>query len=102
MRKLIPISGGNNSVNGLPIQTVTCVVYDSISLEILNTTSTCNGASEMANSQYVNNKILAAHEVVKFFSDTLNAINIVGLYLYQFESFVEMHPHHPLCSEGNH
>ena len=97
MSKLIPTSGGKNEVNGLPIQTVTCVVFDSNTLEILKTINTHNAASEMANSLYVDEKVNALHDVVKFFSDGLNALNIVGMHLNQFESFVNEYPNHPLC-----
>jgi hypothetical protein len=97
MSKLIPTSGGNNKVNGLPIQTFVCVVFDSTTLEILKTTDTHNAASEMVNNLYVDKKIIALQDVVMFFSEELNAINIVGMFLYQFQSFVNEYPNHPLC-----
>lgn len=79
------------------MQLVTCVVFDNQTLEILRTAGTHNDADAIANSLYVDNKIDALTDVVKFFSEELNAINIVGMHLNQFQSFVEMHPDHPLC-----
>jgi len=96
---LIPTSGGNNPVNGLPIQRTYCVVFERSTLEILATAGTHNDAQEIANSIYVDKKIDAIADEVRFHDDSINPINIIGMKLSQFEQFVTEHPNHPAIAD---
>ena len=98
MKKLIQSDGGINPVNGLKIQRCVCVVYDNQTLKILKTTHTHNSASEMATHVYNEKNIDALSGEVRFEHEDLNAVNIIGMKLNEFQFFVDLNPNHPLCA----
>lgn len=91
---LIPTHGGNNPVNGLPIQHSCCVVYDGDTLEILDTTQTSNAASEKACSLFTHNKTNALTTDLRYHHTGLTTL--IGMKLNEFEHFVDNKPTHPL------
>ena len=101
MKKLVPSDGGNNSVNGLKIQLIVCVIYNNETLEILKVAETYNKADEMATHIYNERKIDALSDGLRFYSEELNAINIIGMKLNEFQFFVDNNPNHPLCRDLN-
>jgi hypothetical protein len=94
---LIPTSGGNCPRTGLPDQHVYCVVFDRNTLEILDAAGTHNAAQEIANSIYVNKKIDAIADELRFYNND-EPLSIIGMTLDQFEHFVENNPNHPLIA----
>lgn len=100
MNNLIPTSGGNNPVNGLPIQHKVAIVFNAQTLEILEVHSGHNRAEEAANTIYVRDKIDARADGLNFHMDEpANANGIVGMKLNQFQHFVENNENHPLCKQ---
>lgn len=95
---LIPTSGGNDPRTGLPIQRVYCVVFERATLKILATSGTHNAAQEIANSLYVDQKIDAIADEVRFHDDSIHTTNILGMTLDRFEHFVENNENHPLIA----
>ncbi|MBE1299738.1 MAG: hypothetical protein GJ680_07510 [Alteromonadaceae bacterium] len=80
---LIPVNGGYSDVNGLPIQTHLCIVFDRVSCTILSIHGTHNAAEE--ESQHFYRKgIDAVSGELRFFSETLRPADVVGMQLQQF------------------
>ena len=96
MTTLTPTTGGKSSINGLDIKQSIVVVFDFNTLEILDTCENYTTADEKACDLY-RNKIDARTDLLCFFDDSLNAKNIIGLILSQFQHFTENNKH-PLLS----
>lgn len=97
MQNLIPTNGGSNPVNGLKIQNTVCIVFNYETLEILATAGTHNQACELSTHIYNEKKIDARSDAIRFHSEDINAIDLIGMKCNQFQHFVENNPNHPLC-----
>ncbi len=95
-KNLIPTDGGVSEVNGLKIQNTYCIAFDACTLEILAVAPTHDKASEIATGIYNAEKRDARSDEVRFDDDSINAKNIVGRNLSEFQYFVENNPNHPL------
>jgi hypothetical protein len=96
MTILIPTNGGKNTVNGLDIKNTLVVIFDMATLKILNTCQNYTKADEISCDYYRKN-IDARTTDLDFFSDTINAKNIIGKKLSEFQHFVDNNTH-PLIS----
>lgn len=92
MNNLIPTNGGQNSINGLDIKHSIVVVFDFNTLEILDTCGNYTTADEMSCSLY-HKGIDARVDGLDFFHEDLNAKNIIGKKLNEFQHFVENNKH---------
>jgi len=96
--KLIPSSGGVNKNNGLPIQNTACVLYSNVDLKIMGIYSTYNRAEEASCDAYNKNpRTDPLTYGLRYCPDTINAKDIIGRYMNEFEDFVSDNPSHPLC-----
>jgi hypothetical protein len=84
----IPVTGGFNPVNGLPMQAIICIVYDAKSFNIIGISDTHNKADEIANHFY-RQGVDARSDEVRYFSESLQPADLIGMNLGQFAWFLE-------------
>lgn len=92
MTTLIPKNGGKNKINGLDIKKTTVVIFDFKTLEILDTCDQHTKADEISCDLF-RKGIDARSDALDFHREDLNAKNIIGLHLNQFQDFVENNKH---------
>lgn len=92
MTELIPTNGGKNIVNNLDIKSQVVVVFNMDTLEILDTCENYTVADEKSCDLY-HQGIDARFDCLSFFDDTLDAKNIIGFKLSQFQDFVDNNKH---------
>ena len=94
---LIPTHNGKSPVNGLLIQSAACVIIDNDSLEILDIAPTHNRADERATDLFVVANIDARANEIRYYSETIEPKDLIGMKASQFQHFVENN-NHPLIA----
>lgn len=87
MTTLINCNQGKSSSIAVKVQRILCVVYDEVSLKILEITGTHNEASQKATELYGQKNIIANFGEVRFDDDCLKIKDVIGMKLTQFEWF---------------
>ena len=98
--KLLPVDGGVNPINGLPISKCIPVVICYTTLKILDVKETHNQAEERSNDIYhaYKGEVDARSDEIRYFSETIKPRDLIGMKANQFEFFVRNNPGHPLCT----
>lgn len=87
MANLISCNRVRGSSKSVKVQRILCVVYDEVSLKILEITGTHNEASQKATELYNQKNIFANFGEVRFDDDSLKVKDVIGMKLTQFEWF---------------
>lgn len=84
---LIPRNNGYSTINGLPISTKVCIVYNPLNLEILDVAETHNKAEEISHQLYHSQNLNALTEMVEYHDDKIKPFDLIGLSLDNFECY---------------